>query len=325
MMAPKDLLLALVVILAWGVNFVVIKVGLHGMPPMLLGALRFTLAAVPAVFFVRRPQIPWRLLVLYGATIQLGQFVLLFTGMYVGMPAGLASLVLQSQAFFTLVFAMLFLGERLRVQSLIGLAIAAGGLVVIAAQGGRAMTLAGFLLTIGSAAMWAFGNIVTKKVGKANLVSLVVWASLVPPVPFFLLSLWFEGPHRIATALAGLNGASIFAVVYLAFVATLLGYGLWSRLMSRYPAAQVAQFSLLVPIVGLASSSLLLDEHLTRAQLIGAALVMGGLAVNVFGGNWCAASRCRDAPARAACRRWGGVGYGRQAIRPFASGGFAAK
>ncbi|WP_152910754.1 EamA family transporter, partial [Burkholderia cenocepacia] len=143
-MAPKDLLLALVVILAWGVNFVVIKGGLHGMPPMLLGALRFTLAAVPAVFLVRRPQISWRLLVLYGATIQLGQFVFLFTGMYVGMPAGLASLVLQSQAFFTLVFAMLFLGERLRVQNLIGLAIAAGGLVVIAAQGGRAMTLAGF-------------------------------------------------------------------------------------------------------------------------------------------------------------------------------------
>jgi O-acetylserine/cysteine efflux transporter len=108
MMAPKDLLLALIVILAWGVNFVVIKVGLHGMPPMLLGALRFTLAAVPAVFFVRRPQIPWRMLILYGATIQLGQFVFLFTGMYVGMPAGLASLVLQSQAFFTLVFAMLF-------------------------------------------------------------------------------------------------------------------------------------------------------------------------------------------------------------------------
>lgn len=263
-MAPKDLLLALVVILAWGVNFVVIKVGLHGMPPMLLGALRFTLAAVPAVFFVKRPQISWRLLVLYGATIQLGQFVFLFTGMYVGMPAGLASLVLQSQAFFTLVFAMLFLGERLRVQNLVGLAVAAAGLVLIASQGGRAMTLAGFLLTIGAAAMWALGNILTKKVGQADLVSLVVWASLVPPVPFFLLSLWFEGPQRIESALASLTGASIFAVVYIAFVATLLGYGLWSRLLSRYPAAQVAQFSLLVPIVGLASSALLLDEHLTR-------------------------------------------------------------
>ncbi|CAN0623155.1 putative amino-acid metabolite efflux pump [Burkholderia multivorans] len=284
-MAPKDLLLALVVIVAWGVNFVVIKVGLHGMPPMLLGALRFLLAAVPAVFFVRRPRISWRLLVLYGATIQLGQFVFLFTGMYVGMPAGLASLVLQSQAFFTLVFAMAFLGERLRVQNLVGLAIAATGLVVIASQGGRAMTLAGFLLTLCAAAMWALGNILTKKVGQADLVSLVVWASLVPPVPFLLLSLWFEGPQRIASALGALTGASVFAVVYLAFVATLLGYGLWSRLLSRYPAAQVAQFSLLVPIVGLAPSSLLLDEHLTRAQLAGAALVMGGLAVNILGGR----------------------------------------
>ena len=285
MMAPKDLLLALVVILAWGVNFVVIKVGLHGMPPMLLGALRFTLAAVPAVFFVRRPQISWRLLVLYGATIQLGQFVFLFTGMYVGMPAGLASLVLQSQAFFTLVFAMLFLGERLRVQNLVGLAIAAGGLVVIAAQGGRAMTLAGFLLTICSAAMWAVGNIVTKKVGKANLVSLVVWASLVPPVPFFLLSLWFEGPQRIATALAGLDGASIFAVVNIRIIWTHGSEQGWRRQKDQETAAQVAQFSLLVPIIGLASSALLLDEHLTQAQLIGAALVMGGLAVNVFGGK----------------------------------------
>ncbi|WP_179401823.1 EamA family transporter [Burkholderia guangdongensis] len=284
-MAPKDLLLALVVILAWGVNFVVIKVGLHGMPPMLLGALRFVFAAVPAVFFVPRPKISWRLLLLYGATIQLGQFAFLFTAMAVGMPAGLASLVLQSQAFFTLVFATLFLGERMRAQNLVGLAIAAAGLAVIATDGGHAMTLAGFALTICAAAMWALGNIVTKKLGQAELVSVIVWASLVPPVPFLLLSLGFEGPRQIVAALGSLTLSSVFAVAYLAFVATLLGYGLWSRLLSRYPAAQVAQLSLLVPIVGLASSSLLLGEALTRAQLAGAALVMGGLGFNVFGGK----------------------------------------
>ncbi len=260
-MAPKDLLLALVVILAWGVNFVVIKVGLHGVPPMLLGGLRLLLASVRAVFFVRRPRIPWRLLVLYGSTILLGQFVFLFSAMYVGMPAGLASLVLQAQAFFTLFFARFALGERLRAQNLVGLAIAAVGLVAIAVQGGRGMTLAGFALTIGAAALWALGNVVTKKVGKVDLVSLVVWASLVPPVPFFALSYGFEGPQRIGAALTSLSGASIFAIVYLAFVATLLGYGLWSRLMSRYPAGQVAPFSLLVPVVGLASSALLRAAH----------------------------------------------------------------
>ncbi|MEK6424213.1 MAG: EamA family transporter [Burkholderia gladioli] len=284
-MAMKDLLLALVVIVAWGVNFVVIKVGLHGVPPMLLGALRFTLAAVPAVFFVPRPTIPWRMLLLYGGTILLGQFVLLFTAMYVGMPAGLASLVLQSQAFFTLGFAGLLLGERVRPWNLIGLVIAALGLAAIAAQSGGAMTMAGFVLTLCAGATWALGNIITKKIGKVELVPLVVWGSVVPPIPFFLLSLVFEGPARIETALVSISGASIFAIVYLAFIATLLGYAIWGRLLGRYPAGQVAPFSLLVPVVGIASSAFFLDEQMNAAEFAGAALVMAGLVVNVFGGR----------------------------------------
>ncbi|MEX3930766.1 EamA family transporter [Paraburkholderia phymatum] len=293
-MSPKDLLLALVVVLAWGVNFVVIKVGLHGVPPMLLGGLRFTLAAIPAVFFIRRPKMPWRWLIAYGATISLGQFAFLFSAMYVGMPAGLASLVLQAQAFFTLGFAALFLHERFRAQNVLGLVIAAIGLAVIGMQGGHAMTLTGFILTLCAAVMWALGNIVTKKVGKVDLVGLVVWGSLVPPVPFFALSYLLEGPQRIEAALTGIGMSSVFAIVYLAFVATLLGYVLWSRLLSRYPAGQVAPFSLLVPIIGLASASVLLGESLSAAQIGGAALVMAGLAVNVFGG-WVVQ---RLAPAR---------------------------
>jgi O-acetylserine/cysteine efflux transporter len=283
-MSPKDLLLALVVVVVWGVNFVVIKVGLHAAPPMLLGALRFTLAALPAVFFVKRPRVPWFWLVAYGATISLGQFAFLFSAMYVGMPAGLASLVLQAQAFFTLVFAALFLHERFRAHNVAGLVIAAIGLAVIGMQGGHAMTLTGFILTLCAAAMWALGNVITKKVGKVDLVALVVWGSLIPPVPFFLLSYWLEGPRRMVDALSTIGMNSILAIVYLAFVATLLGYSLWSRLLSRHPASQVAPFSLLVPIVGLASAALLLDEHLSAAEIAGAVVVMAGLAVNVFGG-----------------------------------------
>lgn len=290
-MSPRDLLFALVVVLAWGVNFVVIKVGLHGVPPLLLGALRFLLAAFPAVLFVKRPQLPLRWLFAYGATISFGQFVFLFTAMYVGMPAGLASVVLQAQAFFTLVFAAIFLGERFRAQNVIGLLIAAAGLAVIGLQsssaagaGAQAMTAAGFVLTLCAACMWALGNIVTKKVGKVDLVGLVVWASLIPPLPFLVLSYFIEGPQRIETALAGIGVDSIGAIIYLAFVATILGYSLWSRLLSKYPASQVAPFSLLVPIVGLAAAALLLGERLSAAQIGGAALVMAGLAVNVFGG-----------------------------------------
>jgi O-acetylserine/cysteine efflux transporter len=282
-MSPKDLLLALVVIVAWGLNFVIIKIGLHGVPPMLLGALRFTLAAVPAIFFVRCPNVPWKWLLAYGATISLGQFSFLFSAMYVGMPAGLASLVLQAQAFFTLFLAVLFLGERFRPQNLVGLIISAGGLLFIGLESGASLSVLGFILTLCAALMWGLGNIVTKRIGQVDMLGLVVWGSIVPPIPFFMLSYWLEGPERMLAALNNLSMASILVVVYLAFIATLLGYGLWSRLLSRYPASQVAPFSLLVPIIGIASAALFLDEKLTAFQLIGAALVMAGLVVNVFG------------------------------------------
>ncbi|PKM33365.1 MAG: O-acetylserine/cysteine exporter [Gammaproteobacteria bacterium HGW-Gammaproteobacteria-12] len=261
-MTPKDLLLALLVIVVWGLNFVVIKVGLHGMPPMLMGALRFMLAAFPAILFVRRPQVPLRWMLAYGMTISLGQFAFLFYAMYVGMPAGLASLVLQSQAFFTLFFAALFLGERLRGSNLFGLLVAASGLVLIGLQGGQAMTLAGFALTIAAASMWALGKL-----------------------PFLALSLWLEGPELIAESLRTLSLDSLLVLAYLAFGATILGYGLWSRLLSRYPASQVAPFSLLVPVVGISSSALLLGERLGSLQMVGAALVMAGLLINVWGGR----------------------------------------
>ena len=283
-MLPKDLLLALVVIIVWGMNFVVIKIGLDDMPPMLLGALRFLLAAFPAVLFIKRPQIPLRWLLAYGLTISLGQFAFLFSAMSVGMPAGLASLVLQSQALFTLLFAVLLLGERFRLVNLFGLLVAAGGLLLIGAQGNGLMTLAGFVLTLCAAAMWALGNIVTRKLGKVNLVGLVVWGSLVPPLPFFALSWLMEGPEVMASALRGISLDTLLVLAYLAFGATILGYGLWSRLLSRYPASQVAPFSLLVPVVGLTSSALLLDERLSTLQLVGALLVMLGLLLNFCGG-----------------------------------------
>ncbi|OZI23183.1 O-acetylserine/cysteine exporter [Bordetella genomosp. 9] len=282
-MPLRDLALALVVILVWGMNFVVIKVGLHGIPPMLLGGMRFLLAAVPAIFFVKRPAIPLRWLVAYGATISLGQFAFLFTAMAVGMPAGLASVVLQAQAFFTVALGALLLREPFRAHNAVGLMVAAAGLALIGAEGGAGMTTLGFVLTLCAALMWGLGNIATKKAGKADMLGLVVWGSLVPPLPFFALSWWLEGPDRIHAALASIDGSSVFAVVYLSFVATLVGYGLWAWLMSRYPAAQVAPFSLLIPVIGLAAAAALLGEMPTAPQVGGAVLVMVGLLINTFG------------------------------------------
>ena len=282
-MPLKDLLIALVVIVAWGVNFVVIKVGLDGLPPMLLGALRFLLVAFPAVLLVKRPKLPWRWLIAYGATISLGQFAFLFQAMYSGMPPGLASLILQSQAFFTLGFAALFLGERLRLASLLGLLVAASGLALIGSEDGGHVPMFALLLTLCAGAMWGVGNIITRRFGSVDLVALVIWGGLIPPLPFLALSWWLEGPERIGHALANIGWNSVLALAYLAFVATMLGYSLWSKLLSRHPAGKVAPFSLLVPVIGLSSSAWLLGERLTVLQGWGALLVMAGLLVNVFG------------------------------------------
>ncbi|MDR0277785.1 MAG: EamA family transporter [Paucimonas sp.] len=282
-MPLKDLLLALVVIVAWGLNFVVIKVGLDGLPPMLLGALRFILVAIPAVFFIRRPQLPWRWLVAYGSTISLGQFAFLFEAMHNGMPPGLASLVLQSQAFFTMIFAALFLNERLRAASVLGLLVAAGGLALIGSENGSHVPLLALLLTLCGGACWAMGNIITRRFGKIDLVALVIWGALIPPLPFLALSWYLEGPALIESSLRNIGLNSILSLIYLAAIATMLGYGLWSRLLSRYPAGKVAPFSLLVPVVGLTSSAWLLDERLSAIQCWGGLLVMVGLLINVFG------------------------------------------
>lgn len=287
-MQPKDRLLALAIVCVWGVNFVVIKVGLAGVPPMLLGALRFCLVVFPAIFFVPRPRVPLRMLLAYGGTISLGQFAFLFYAMAVGMPAGLASLVLQSQVFFTVGIAALWLGEPLRWHNVAGMIVAAGGLVLIgsgAATGTGGMSTAGFLLTLCGAASWATGNIVSKKIGPVDLLGLVVWAALIPIVPFALLSLWFEGPARIAASLTHISGMGVFAVLYLAFAATVFGYTMWGRLLTRYPASQVAPLTLLVPVVGLLAAHGLLGEDLSMPQWLGAAVVMAGLLLNVFGGR----------------------------------------
>lgn len=281
---------ALLVVLVWGVNFVVIHVGLVGVPPLLLGALRFLLVALPAVFFVPRPRIPLRWLLAYGLTISFGQFAFLFTAMHVGMPAGIASLVLQSQVIFTLCFGALLLRERWQRHQPMALGLACLGLLVLASQqqsGG--MMLAGFVLTLGAASCWGLGNIVTRRIsqqGPVDLLSLVVWGALVPPLPFLACSAWLEGPQRIWLALDHLSWSGGLAILYLALIATIVGYVIWGKLLQRYPVAEVAPLTLLVPVVGLLAARVLLDEKVQSMQWLGIALVLLGLLVNLFWPRW---------------------------------------
>ncbi|AMO49376.1 O-acetylserine/cysteine efflux transporter [Kosakonia oryzendophytica] len=288
-MARKDVLLAMLVVVAWGLNFVVIKVGLHAMPPLMLAGLRFVLVAFPALLFVARPKIPLSLLLGYGLTISFGQFAFLFCAIKFGMPAGLASLVLQAQAFFTIVLGAGVFGERLQAKQLVGITLAILGVLVLIESSltGQHVPMVGFILTLAGAFSWACGNIFNKKImqhtSRPAVMSLVVWSALIPIVPFMLASLVVDGPAAILQSLVSIDVTTLLSLVYLAFVATIIGYGIWGSLLGRYETWRVAPLSLLVPVVGMASAALLLGETLSVWQLLGALLVMAGLYINVFG------------------------------------------
>jgi len=229
-LSPRDLALALAVVAVWGYTFVPIKVALVEVPPFALAAVRFFCAAVPMVFFVRRPTMPWRNVAAYGLTIGVFQFGLMFLGMKLGMPAGLSSIVMQVQVFFTMGLAVAFAGDH-----------------------------------------------------GADMFALVVWSSLVPPLPLAALSFLFEGGTAAVHAVASMSALAWACVAVMAYGATLFGFGTWNALLHRYPTALISPFGLLIPVTGLASGALFLGETLAPVQAVGAVLVFAGLAVNVYG------------------------------------------
>ncbi len=292
-MGRADWASALVVIVIWGLNFVVMKWGLATLSPLLLCALRFVAASVPLLLFVRPPRsVGWGLLAAYGLVQGVGQFGLLFTGMKLGMPAGIASVVLQTQAFITMLLAALLMGEQPQRWQWLGLCIAIGGLGMIGAahgDGAAGMTLLGFAFTVGAAAMWAVSNLLTRaaaRQGRYEPVSFIVWTSVFPVLPLALLSLWVDGADSVQRQLQGIGWRELGTVAYLAVLSTLLGYGLWTRLLQRHAASTVAPLSLLVPVIGLLSAMLLLGERPTGVQWLGTLAVLLGMAINQFGGRW---------------------------------------
>ena len=284
---------ALAVVLIWGLNFVVMKLGLPGLGPMLLGALRFAAASLPFLLWVRRPSVPWHYVLLYGLVQGVGQFGLLFTGIALGMTAGMASVVMQAQAFFTLLMAAPLLGERARAHQWLGLLLAAGGLVLLAAAHGSLpgqMTLIGFFFTLGAALMWATSNVVVRLMGRAasgyDPFAFIVWSSLVPVLPFLGLACAVDGVQPTLHTLLHLSLRQGLAVAFLALLATLLAYTLWTGLLKRFAAGRVAPFSLLVPVVGLLAAFFAFGEQLSLLQVLGTAVVLLGLVVNQLGGRF---------------------------------------
>jgi O-acetylserine/cysteine efflux transporter len=279
----RHLLLALLIVSIWGTNFVAIKVALRELPPLLLCAVRFICVAVPVVFFLPRPAVTWRQLIVYGLTMFALHFGFLFLGMKLGMSAGLASLTLQFQVFVTLALAAIVLKERISPVQIAGALTAFAGFAIVAIHTGGEVTLAGLGCVLLGATSWGYANFASKRLGRVNPLALVVWGSLVVPVPMAVASLVFEGPALIAQSLTQVGGVTVLSVAFIVYASTLLAYSLWSWLLSRHPASMIAPFTLLVPVFGMLSAALLLGEPLPAWKLQAAALVIAGLALNLFG------------------------------------------
>jgi len=282
-MNRKDIGLAILVVAIWGFNFVVIKVGLKELPPILLCALRFFLAAFPAVFFIKRPAVPFHTVMAFGLVMFASQFSLLFSGMYAGTTAGMASLMLQVHVFFTVALAVVFLAEQPSVWQIIGALTSFSGIGLVAAHTGGEISALGLILIVAAAASWGIGNLIAKKLGKVDMLALVVWGSLIAWPPLLLLSYLLEQSSWSFEDMVHLSWPTIGAVVYIVYLSTLLGFAVWSWLLSHYPAATVAPFTLLVPVFGFTSSALVLGEPLYPWKLAAAILIIAGLCINLTG------------------------------------------
>lgn len=279
---PRDMALAVLIAFIWGVSFIAIKAGVAEAPALFLTALRFFLAAFPAVFFVPRPKVKLLDLAGYGLCIGVGQFGLLFAAVKFGMPAGLASLIIQMQALFTLVLAHFVLGQKARGAQVFGAVVALAGVAIIGYARGASAPLAPFFALLGAAGFWSLGNLFSIRAGRTNMLAFIVWSSLFAPAPLLLLSLALEDHAAIVAAALRPTLAVWGGAAFLAYGATIVGFGLWSFLLSRHPAAQVAPFSLLVPVFGIAAAALVYHEPLGGVAALGVAVVMAGLAITVF-------------------------------------------
>lgn len=277
-MPLKHSALAVLVMIIWGANFVVIDEGLDGVPPLLFLSFRFVLVALPLVFFIPRPKVSWRVVVAVGTFMSLGQFGLLYIALDLGMPAGLASLILQAHVIMTIVIAAIVLKESPTRRQVIGASIGTVGLLVVVIAHGATAPVIPVLVMLGAALSWAIGNVVARSAGVASGLSLVVWSALVVPIPAILLSLVIDGGDEVGRALTHLSGTAIASTAYTAIGASLIGYGIWNSLLARHPASAVVPFVLLVPVIGIITAWLVQDEVPTTLELVGGAVMLLGVA-----------------------------------------------
>ncbi|OOR87016.1 hypothetical protein B0181_11375 [Moraxella caviae] len=286
-LTTKDTVLAAAVIFLWGINFIFIKYALADLSPMVLGMARFVLMIFPAIFFIKRPNVPALLLFLYGATISFGQFGLTFIAVDMGLATGLVAILVQSQVFFTILLSALLYKEGIAKHQRLALVLSVAGLLLIGIGQAKGVPLmAAVWAAIGAGLSWAMGNLIVKKLGAINPLSLVIWGNLSALALFTITSLVLYGADGIAHEISNISTKGIIGVAFLVYVAGLFGYAGWGSLLSRYPSAKITPLALCLPVISLIVGAIVLHERLNFYHLSGAAVVMIALVVQVFGGRW---------------------------------------
>ena len=281
-MTPRHTLLALLVVIIWGLNFLAIDFGLDGVPPLVFLALRFILVAIPAIFFLKPPTIGWKNVLLIGTFLSLGQFSLLYLSLALGMPPGLASLLLQTQVVLSVIVSAIVLRERPSRKQLIGIIIGMLGLAIVVIGHSYAAPWLPVVILLLAALSWAIGNVLSRRAKAASGLSLVVWSGLVVPIPSLVLAMIVDSPAVVLDSITHLSWVAILSTLYTAVFASLVGYGIWNTLLAKYPTSAVVPFTLLVPVVGIIAAWIAVNEQPTVSEVVGGVIMLAGLAVAVI-------------------------------------------
>ncbi|MCZ4292519.1 EamA family transporter [Vibrio sinaloensis] len=278
----KSLLGVILVVVIWGLNFSVIKFGLEEIPPILFSGLRFLVVAIPAVFFVPFPKTQVRNVIGVGLFLGVLKFSFLFVAMKSDVSAGLSSLLLQAQVVFTILLSVVLWKESLNRYQILGMTLACVGFSLFFYTAGGNATAIGITLILCAAGFWSISNIIMKRMGHVNLLHFMVWVSLIPPLPLFVVS-WYVETNDPLSVLLATTEQSWLSLLYVSYISTLIAFALWGWLLKNHPAAVVTPFALLIPIVGIVGSSLLLGERFTELEILGGILILAGLSVSVLG------------------------------------------
>lgn len=283
-MPIKDIMIIIAVTTIWGLNFSVTKIGMEHMPPLFLNAVRFSVVALLA-FIIPRPSVDWRIFAGIGVFIGVIKFSLMFVSINIGLGAGLASVIVQGQVFFTIILALLIYKERVQNYQIIGLLIGFIGLFIMSFDDGGDFNFLGFMLTVVAALMWGIANMFFRHTGSTEAVAVIVWASVVAVIPLWLLSAFFDGPEVIINTIENINMQSILVILFASALSTIFAYSMWGKMLSKYKAADVTPFALLIPVSGLLGGVFLVDETISRTAMIGIIILMAGLVVSILGGR----------------------------------------